>query len=139
MNTHTHVLAVDFSLAGVAATVGALGTGGHPGWATAIAVFGGVVVVGCLYLAEQTAVLALVDRHSPRSYHTVFALTLTVGLVLVLGWTVVASPAATLLCGAGVGLAAYRTQYGLRAPVPETRLEQAGATAAFEVDPPSQP
>jgi uncharacterized membrane protein AbrB (regulator of aidB expression) len=66
-----------------------------------------------------------------------FALTLAVSLVLVLGWTVVASPAATLLFGMGLGLAGYRTQYGFRKAIPEKRVEQTGASAAFEVDPPT--
>ena len=138
MNARTRVLVVDFSLAGSALTVGALGTGGPPGWTGAIAVVGAAVLVGCLTLAEQTPLLALVNEHSPRSYAAAFALALAVGLVLVLGWRVVASPAATLLLGMGAGLTLYRVRYGLLAAIPERRLEQAGGTAAFEIDPPTR-
>jgi hypothetical protein len=137
MDTRTRVLTVDFSLAGAAASIGTLGTGGSLAWTGSIAVFGGSALVVCLYLAEQTPVLDIVDEHSPLSYLVAFALTLGVGLVLVLGWTVVASPAAALLLGMGVGLALYRVQYGLRVPIPEKRLEEAGDTAAFEINPPT--
>ena len=137
MDTRTRVLAVDFSLAAAAAGVGALGTGGSLAWTATIAAFGGAVLVLSLYLAEQTPLLDRIDEHSPRSYLAVFALTLVVGLVLVLGWAVVASPAAALLLGMGVGLGLYRAQYGLRAPIPKRRLEEAGWSAAFDIDPPT--
>ena len=137
MDARTRVLTVDFSLAAAAAGLGALGTGGSLVWTVALAAFGGSALVGCLYLAEQTPLLAVVDEHSPRSYVVAFGVTLGAGLVLVLGWTVVASPAAALLLGMGVGLGLYRLQYGLRVEVPERRLEEAGGTAAFDIDPPT--
>jgi predicted PurR-regulated permease PerM len=137
MDPRTRVLTVDFSLAAAATSVGTVGTAGPLLWTVAIAGFGAVVLAGCLYLAEQTPLLDVVDRHSPRSYVAAFALTLAVGLVLVLGWAVVASPAAALLLGMGLGLAGYRTQYGLREAIPEKRLEQTGESAAFELDPPT--
>lgn len=137
MDARARVLTVDFSLAFAAAGVGAIGTGGPLIWTSAIAVFGGVVLVCGLYLAEQTAVLDLVAEHSPLSHLVAFGLALAVGLVLVLGWTVVASPVAALLLGMGAGLACYRAQYGLRAPIPAKRLEEAGGTAAFGIDPPT--
>ena len=137
MDARTRVLAVDFSLAATTTGIGALGVDGSLAWTAGIAAFGGTVLVGCLYLAERTAVLDVVDRHSPLSFLVAFGLTLGVGLVLVLGWSVVASPAAALLLGMGLGLGFYRMQYGLREPIPERRLEEAGATAAFEIDPPT--
>jgi hypothetical protein len=137
MDTRTRVLTGDFSLAAGAMVLGALGTGDSMAWTAAIAVFGGGVLVICLYLAEQTSALDVVAKHSPRSHLVAFALVLAVGVVLVLGWTVVASPAAALLLGMGAGFALYRVQYGLRAPIPEKRLDEAGATGAFEVDPPT--
>jgi len=137
MDTRTRVLTVDFSLAATAAGVGALGTGGSPVWTVGIAVFGGAVLVAALYLAERTPVLDVVDEHSPLSHLLAFAVALAVGLVLVLGWAVVASPAAALLLGMGVGLGLYRVQYGLRDAIPEKRLDEAGGSAAFELDPPT--
>jgi hypothetical protein len=135
MDPRTRVLTGDFSLAAGAMVLGALGTGDSIAWTAAIAVFGGGVLVVGLYLAEQTPALDVVAKHSPRSHLVAFALVLAVGVVLVLGWTVVASPAAALLLGMGTGFALYRVQYGLRAPIPETRLDEAGA--AFELDPPT--
>jgi hypothetical protein len=137
MDTRTRVLTVDFSLAMGATGLGAVGAGGSLAWTSAIGVFGGSVLVVVLYLAEQTSVLDIVDEHSPFSHLVAGALTLAVGVVLVVGWTVVASPAAALLLGMGLGLGLYRVQYGLRASIPEKRLKEAGAGAAFEIDPPT--
>lgn len=136
MSAARRALAVDFSLAAGATSVGALGVGGSLVWTTAIAPFGGTVLVCVLYLAEQTQLSTLVDEYSPRSYVVAFAVTLTVGLVLVVGWQVVVSPAAPLLLGMGIGLASYRLRYGVVGPVPEQRLTQ--ATGHDTIEPPGQ-
>jgi hypothetical protein len=137
MDARTRVLTVDFSLALGATVVGAVSTGGPRGWTVGIAIFGASVLASSLYLTEQTPVLAVIDERSPLSHLAAFWLTLAVGLVLVLGWTVVASPAATLLLGMGIGLALYRLRYGLLAPIPERRVEQARGANAFDIDPPT--
>ncbi|MFC7132907.1 MULTISPECIES: hypothetical protein [Salinibaculum] len=126
MDPRRRALAVDFVLAAGGTAVGALGLGGSPAWSVGIAAFGFAFTVCGLFLAEQTPLLTLVDEHTPLSLLVGFGAVLAVGLVLVLGWTVVASPAATLLVGSGVGLGSYRAVYGLVRPVPETRLAQAG-------------
>ena len=137
MDARTRVLTVDFALALGATVGGAVGTSGPPGWTVAIAIVGAGILASSLYLTEQTPVLAVIDERRPLSHLVAFWLTLAVGLVLVLGWTVVASPAATLLLGMGIGLALYRLRYGLFAPIPERRVEQARGTKAFDIDPPT--
>lgn len=137
MDPRTRVLVVDFSLALGATGVGALGTTGPSAWALATTGFGAGILCPCLYVAEQTAVLTTVDERSPLSYVAAFGVTLAVGLVLVLGWTVVASPAAALLLGMGVGLGFYRVRYGVLTPVPGRRREQAQGREALELDPPT--
>ncbi|WP_302081915.1 hypothetical protein [Salinibaculum rarum] len=137
MNVRTRVLTVDFSLAAGATSIGALGTGRSVAWAIGIGVFGATIVWSSLYLTEQTPVLTVVAERRPLSHIGAFALSLALGFVLVLGWTVVASPAATLLLGMGLGLGLYRTRYGLLGPIPRRRIEQARGTDAFSIDPPS--
>ena len=129
MDPRTRALAADFALAAGGTAVGALGLGGSPAWSVGIAAFGFVLTAAGLFLAEQTSFSTLVDEHAPLSLLVGFVATLAVGLVLVLGWTVVASPLATLLVGAGLGLGSYRGVYGLVRPIPEARLAQAGGVA----------
>lgn len=129
MNARAEALVVDFTLAGGAVVVGTLGLGGSVGWSLALAAGGCGLLVGVLYLAEQTPLLGLVEEHSPASLVVAFVLTLAVAAALVAGRTVLTSPAATLLFGMGIGLGAYRTMYGLVHPVPEKRLQETAAAA----------
>jgi len=122
MGPDDRALVADFSLAGGAVAVGLLFAGGPVGWNLLLAALGTAALVPTLYLAEQTPFLALVERYSPGSYVAAFAGSLAVALALVLGWSVVDSPAVTLLAGMGVGLAGYRFVYGVLRPVPERRL-----------------
>ncbi len=73
----------------------------------------------------------------PRTRVLTVDFSLAVGLVLILGWAAVASPAATLLVGMGVGLALYRVRYGVLGPIPAQRKEQAQGTGTSELDPPT--
>lgn len=133
MDDRTRVLAADFSLAAGAVSVGLLFAGGPVGWNLLLAALGTAAFVPTLYLVEQTPVLTLVERHSPASYGLAFVVTLAVALALVLGWTVVTSPAATLLVGLGLGLAGYRFVYGVLEPIPDRRL---GDDSWREIEPP---
>jgi hypothetical protein len=133
MADRTRVLVADFALAAGAVTVGLLFVGGPAGWNLLLAALGTAAFVPTLYLLEQTPVFALVERHSPGSYGLAFVGSLGVALALVLGWAVVASPAATLLFGMGAGLAGYRFVYGILEPVPEGRLVD---DSWREIDPP---
>lgn len=138
MDPRTRVLAADAALAAGGIAVGSLGLGDGLVWGLGIAAFGFALTVCGLFLAEQTPLLWLVDEHTPLSLLVAFAATLAVGLVLVLGRTVVASPAAALLAGAGGGLGSYRVVYGLVRTIPETRLAQAGGGSdgiGFEGEP----
>ena len=81
--------------------------------------------VTVLYVAEHTAVLALVNRTRPMSLVLACAMFTAVGVALVVGREVVATPAATMLFGMGLGLLGYKIWFGIVHPLPDRRLEQA--------------
>lgn len=93
----------------------------------------GVVLVGtgtatiafALFVAEHTDVLEFVNRTRPMSLVLAGVAFSAVGVALVAGRGVVASPSASLLLGMGLGLAGYRAWFGLYRPLPEKRREQA--------------
>lgn len=81
--------------------------------------------VTVLYVAEHTAVLALINRTRPMSLVLACATFTAVGVVLVVGQGVVATPAGTVLFGMGLGLFGYRVRFGIVDGLPARRLEQA--------------
>ncbi len=122
MDSPSRALVADFALAAGAISLGLLFAGGPVGWNLLLATFGAAAFVPTLYLVEQTPVLALLEQSSPVSYGLVFLGSLAIALALVVGWAVVASPAAALLLGMGTGLASYRFAYGVLEPIPDGRL-----------------
>jgi hypothetical protein len=126
MDARTQALAVDFTLAVLAVALGVLGNGLVLALATPpLVVFGLGLLVGPLYLTEHSRFLETLDENSPVSFLAVFVAMFVLTLVVVAGRTVVPAPVATLLFGMGVGLASYRTVYGVVRPLPERRLTQA--------------
>jgi len=133
MDSPSRALVTDFALAAGALSLGLLFVGGPVGWNLLLAAFAAAAFVPTLYLVEQTPVLALLKQYSPVSYGLAFLGSLAVALALVVGWAVVASPAAALLSGLGVGLAGYRFAYGILEPIPDGRLVD---DSWREIDPP---
>lgn len=119
-------LLTDFALGIVAVAVGALADG-VPGSLDGLLIAGTglFAFVTVLYVAEHTAVLALINRTRPMSLVLTCVMFTAVGVALIVGQGVVATPAATLLLGMGVGLLGYRIRLGITQAVPEKRLEQA--------------
>ena len=126
MTPERQALSVDLSLAIVAVLLATL-AGGTPLSGVALLIAGGgcVVFVGVLFVAERSDVLALLNRTRPMSLVLAVAAFLGVGVALIAGQGVVAAPSANLLWGMGVGLGAYRIQYGIRTPLPNKRRKQA--------------
>jgi len=126
MDPRSQALAVDYSLAVGAVTVGVLAGAGRSPWSLPFALLGFSALVGPLYLAEHADVLALVDEHRPLSLVVAGLATLAVAGSLVVGRILIPFPEGALLAGMGVGLWTYRTVFGLVYPVPDSRL--AGTT-----------
>jgi hypothetical protein len=117
---------MDFSLGGGAMLFGVLARGTPTTLdGLLIAGTGLFAFLTTLYVAEQTRVLALVNRTRPMSLILAAAMFTAVGVALIVGQGVVATPSATLLFGMGVGFVVYRVRFGLTGPLPERRLEQA--------------
>ena len=121
-------LAVDFTLGGAAVTFGTV-AGGLPRSLDGLLIAGTglFVFVTVLYVAEHTAVLTLINRTRPMSLVLACGAFTAVGVVLIVGREVVATPAGTLLVGMGLGLLGYRVRFGLVDDLPTKRLEQARA------------
>lgn len=124
MEPRIQALAIDFSLALCAIVVGILAGAGRSLWSVPLIVLGFCALVGPLYLAEHTDLLAFVDDHRPLSLVVAGLATFVVALALVVGRLVVPVPSGPLLAGAGAGLWLYRTVFGLYHPVPPSRLAQ---------------
>ncbi|MXR53057.1 hypothetical protein GRX03_15780 [Halovenus sp. WSH3] len=126
MTPRSRALGVDFGLGAGAVGLGAL-AGGTPQSLDGFLI-GGIglfAFVATLYVAEQTKVLVLIERTRPTSLVVACVTLAAVGVALVVGQVVVETPAATLLVGMGTGLIGYRLWFGLVAPVPPKRLDQA--------------
>jgi|GEM_PF-6018052 len=122
MDVRRRIVLVDF---GLAAAGVALGSAFTPRLSVGVAVLvalGVAVALAALALAELTDALALVDARRPESLVVAAAATLVVALALVLGRGVVPVPTGPMLVGSGVGLAAFRTVFGVRRPLPAARL-----------------
>jgi hypothetical protein len=122
MDPSTRALLVDFALALGSMVLGGLATPGLSASAVLIAAIGLAVILTVLALTDHTAVLALLDDRRPLSFVLVAAGLFALALVLILGRLLVPTPSGPLLVGMGVGLAAYRTVFGLVRPLPDARL-----------------
>lgn len=126
MSPRRRALWVDFSLGGGAILFGVLARGAPTSLESLlIAGTGLFTVLTALYVAEHTQVLALVNRTRPMSLVLACAMFTAVGVALIVGQGVVATPSATLLFGVGVGFVLYRVRFGVTGPLPARRLEQA--------------
>lgn len=126
MDLRTQVLAVDFSLASGAVAVAVLGGVAEEVLPAHIVGIATALLFGCvLYLSEQVAVLAVFDSRRPYSYLVVASAVLGAWTLLVTLLLVASVPLATMLAWLGVGLAIYRLVFGVLAPVPAKRLQQA--------------
>lgn len=119
-------LVVDFVLSFAALAFGTV-AGGVPRSLDGVLIAGTglFVFVTVLYVAEHTAVLALVDRTRPMSLVLACGMFTAVGVVLIVGQEVVETPAGTMLVGVGLGLLCYRIRFGVLDELPGRRLEQA--------------
>lgn len=119
-------LFVDFALSAAAIVFGTV-AGGIPRSLDGLLIAGTglFAFVTVLYVAEHTAVLALINRTRPMSLVLACGTFTAVGVVLVVGQGVVATPAGTVLFGMGLGLLGYRIQFGIIDELPARRLEQA--------------
>lgn len=117
---------VDFSLGCAAIVFGVLARGTPRSLdGLFIAGTGLFAFVTTLYVAEHTRVLALINRTRPMSLVLACAMFTAVGVALLVGQGVVATPSATLLVGMGLGFVLYRVRFGVTGPLPDRRLEQA--------------
>lgn len=117
---------MDFSLGGGAILFGVLARGFPTSLdGLLIAGTGLCAFLTALYVAEHTSVLALVNRTRPMSLVLACAMFTAVGVALLVGQGVVATPSATLLFGMGLGFVLYRVRFGVTGPLPDRRLEQA--------------
>lgn len=122
----TQALAMDMTLGAAAVLFGVFARGTPRSLdGLLIAGTGLFVFVTTLYVAEHTAVLALISRTRPMSLVIASGMYTAVGVALLVGQGVVATPSATLLFGMGVGFLCYRIRFGIAAPLPAKRLEQA--------------
>ncbi|WP_436900657.1 hypothetical protein [Halovenus halobia] len=117
---------VDFSLGFAAVVFGVLARGTPRSLdGMLIAGTGLFAFVTTLYVAEHTRVLAFINRTRPMSLVLACAMFTAVGVALLVGQGVVATPSATLLFGMGFGFVLYRVRFGVTGPLPDRRLEQA--------------
>jgi hypothetical protein len=119
-------LLIDLALGIGGVTFGTI-AGGTPRSLRTLAIAGAALFVfsTVLYVAEHTAVLALINRTRPMSLVLACVLFTAVGVALVIGQAVGGTPAATMLVGMGAGLIGYRIRFGLTKTLPAKRLEQA--------------
>ncbi len=117
---------VDFSLGSAAIVFGMLARGTPRSLdGLLIAGTGLFAFVTTLYVAEHTRVLTLITKTRPMSLVLASAMFTAVGVALLVGQGVVATPSATLLLGMGLGFILYRARFGVTGPIPDRRLEQA--------------
>jgi len=117
---------MDFALGGAAILFGVLARGTPRSLdGLLIAVTGLFAFTTTLYVAEHTRVLTLISRTRPMSLVLACAMFTAVGVALLVGQGVVATPSATLLFGMGLGFVSYRVRFGVAGPLPDRRLEQA--------------
>ena len=122
----TQALWIDLGLGGAALVFGTLARGFPTTTAgAALAGLGALVFVGALFVAERVSLLSVVDKNRPASIILVGTTFIVLGGALAVGRAFVVSPAATLLCGTGLGLILYRALYGVVYPLPDRRLRQA--------------
>jgi hypothetical protein len=126
LDPRTRALAVDLTL-GLTAVVFAAFAGATPRSLNGVLIAGtgSFAFLTVLYLAEHTAVLAVVSQTRPISLVLACVMFTAVGVVLIVGQTAVRTPSATLLFGMGTGFVAYRVRFGLHGPLPTRRVEQA--------------
>ena len=119
---------MDFALGGAAIVFGVAARGTPTSLdGVLIAGTGLFAFLTTLYVAEHTRVLALVNRTRPMSLVLACGMFTAVGVALLVGQGVVATPSATLLFGMGLGFVLYRLRFGVTGPLPARRLEQAKA------------